>query len=157
MQLLLGVEQLDLQQSVSWNGLRDGSEVTAVYIPASDEEVKALRVKATGGEVMDAVDVVFWQTLPALNLTSVPANLALPSSLVELTLDLEQTELPPLPAHTGSLHHTLHQTAKTQAALEPNAGQVFLGPIIMGVAAQTPKRLYGALPWPHYEEPKIGL
>ena len=90
--LLYGGKQVDLEQTMSGNGIVDGSEVYFLCKPATPEEVRAIQGKAAGGEELTITEQLLWQTLPALHLWCVrePPNLAWPTCLRELTLDLSE-------------------------------------------------------------------
>ena len=90
--LLYDGKQVDLEQTMSGNGIVDGSEVHFLYKPATPEEVRALQHKGARGEELAITEQLLWQTLPALHLSWVrePPDLAWPTCLRELTLDLSK-------------------------------------------------------------------
>eukprot|EP00931_Biecheleriopsis_adriatica_P071632 TRINITY_DN4552_c0_g2_i2.p1 TRINITY_DN4552_c0_g2~~TRINITY_DN4552_c0_g2_i2.p1 ORF type:complete len:331 (+),score=55.20 TRINITY_DN4552_c0_g2_i2:143-994(+) len=98
--LIVGGGLLDLQLSITRNGLVDGSEVTVAYSEASEKEIRTIAGKASAGQVMNTTELLLWKTCSALELYNVPPKVALPKCLKSLTLggyfnhSLEKVTLP---------------------------------------------------------------
>lgn len=76
---------LDLKKTLVAQGLVDGSEITCLLNPASENELKKLREKVIKETEFTNEELLLWSTMQNLTLEAMPKILELPSRLQVLT------------------------------------------------------------------------